>query len=93
MEEMEMPVLCEKCGEWVELNDCRQSELTKRLLCRDCCNVEDKVKAAADEIKDIQYMLDNNDEQVRGDRKGWKQNIKILKKEIIELGYNPEELY
>lgn len=91
-DEMEMPVPCDKCGEWVELTDCRTSELTKKLLCRDCCDVEDEVKAKIDEIKDIQYMLDNNDEEVRGDRRGWKRNIKDLKKEIIELGYDPEEL-
>lgn len=89
---MEMPVPCSKCGEWVELNSTRESELNKgKMLCPECYSTEDSVKDKIEEINDIQLMLDNNDPEVKGDRRGWKRNINELKQEIIELGYDPEE--
>jgi len=89
---MEMPVPCDKCGEWVELNDTRESELDKgKMLCRECYSTDYCAKQKIEEIKDIQYMLDNNDPEVKGDRRGWKRNIKELKQEIVELRYDPEE--
>lgn len=54
-------------------------------------NNYESVKDKIEEIKDIQLMLDNNDPEVKGDRRGWKRNINELKQEIIELGYDPEE--
>lgn len=54
-------------------------------------NNHESVKDKIEEIKDIQLMLDNNDPEVKGDRRGWKRNINELKQEIIELGYDPEE--
>lgn len=54
-------------------------------------NNHESVKDKIEEIKDIQLMLDNNDLEVKGDRRGWKRNINELKQEIIELGYDPEE--
>lgn len=54
-------------------------------------NNHESVKDKIEEIKDIQLMLDNNDPEVKGDRRGWKRNINELKQEIIELGYAPEE--
>lgn len=86
---MEMPVPCDKCKEWVELNSTRESELDKgRLLCPECYHIDSTVKDKIDEIKDIQSMLDDNDPEVRGDRRGWKRNIKDLKTEIVEYGYS-----
>lgn len=86
---MEMPVPCDKCGEWVELNDTRESELKKgEMLCRECYHIDSEVKSKVEEIEDIQLMLDNHDEEVRGNRMGWKRNIKELKSEIKELGYD-----
>lgn len=86
---MEMPVPCSKCGKWVELNDTRESELNRgEMLCRECASSDYLVKQKIEEIQDIQYMLDNNDPDVRGDRRGWKRNIKDLKKEIEDLGYD-----
>lgn len=61
------------------------------MLCPECYSTDDLVKDKIEEIKDIQLMLDNNDPEVKGDRLGWKRNIKDLKQEIIELGYDPEE--
>lgn len=54
-------------------------------------NNHESVKDKIEEIKDIQLMLDNNDPEIKGDRRGWKRNINELKQEIIELGYDPEE--
>lgn len=89
---MEMPVPCDKCREWVELNSTRESKLEKgKMLCPECFSADDMVKDKIEEIKNIQYMLDNNDPEVKGDRRGWKRNIKELKNEIINLGYDPEE--
>lgn len=90
--EMEMPVPCDKCGKWVELNSTRESKLNKgQMLCHECYSIDDTVKDKIEEIKDIQIMLDNNDPEVKGDRRGWKRNIKELKKEIVDLGYDPEK--
>lgn len=89
---MEMPVPCDKCGEWIELNSARESRLEKgKMLCPECFSADDMVKDKIEEIKDIQYMLDSNDPEVKGDRRGWKRNIKELKEEITDLGYDPEE--
>ena len=89
---MEMPVPCDKCKERVELNSTRESELTRGLmLCSSCSGTESLVKQYVDEIKDIQYMLDNNDPEVKGDRRGWKQNIKDLKNKISDLDYDFED--
>lgn len=33
---MEMPVPCARCGEIVELNDCRTSKHYDELVCREC---------------------------------------------------------
>lgn len=89
---MEMPVPCDKCRKWVELNSIRESELNKgQMLCPECYSIDDTVKDKIEEIKDIQFMLDNNDPEVKGGRRGWKRNIKELKKEIVDLGYDPEE--
>lgn len=89
---MEMPVPCDKCHEWVELNSTRESELDKtKMLCPNCFATDSLVHDKVEEIKDIQYMLDNNDSEVKGDRRGWKRNIKELKQEITKLGYNYED--
>lgn len=86
-----MPVPCEKCDEWVELNSTRKSRLTKKLLCDSCCEEENNIKDMIDEIEDIQHMLDTNDPEVKGDRRGWKKNIKELKEKIKNLGYDFEK--
>lgn len=87
-----MPVTCTKCNEWVELNSTRESKLTRGvLLCPECSSTDSIVKYKIEEIKDIQNMLDNNDPEVHGDRRGWKRKIKDLKKEITDLGYDPEQ--
>ncbi|MCT3917517.1 hypothetical protein HZQ04_15760 [Elizabethkingia anophelis] len=85
---MEMPVICNKCNELVELHSTIESDLTGNLLCRNCASEENEVKELLDEIEDIQYMLDNNDPQVKGDRRGWKANIKQLQNRIKDLGYD-----
>lgn len=92
MKELEMPVPCNGCSRLVDLNDTRESTLDKgKMLCPECYHNDSEVKFKIEEIEDIQYMLDNNEKELRCDRKGWKRNIKELKKEIIELGYDPEE--
>lgn len=76
-----MPVPCDECKGWIELNETRESPLKKdKMLCRECYSGASQVRDMIDEIKDIQYMLDTNDEAVKGDRRGWKANIKVLKK-------------
>lgn len=64
---MEMPVPCCKCGEWVELNDTRESRLNRGdMLCRECYSNDYSVYEKIREINDIQSMLDNNDPVVDG---------------------------
>ncbi len=89
---MEMPVPCPKCNEWVELNDTRTSNLTGDLLCDDCCSEENEVAELKDEIDTIQRDLDNDEDYMKGDRRGWKNNIKDLKKKIKDLGFNYDQL-
>lgn len=86
-----MPVPC-ICGSWVELHSLRNSPLTNELICSECYSTHDIVSDCKDEIDDIQYMLDNNDENVKGDRRGWKDNIKSLKQKISKLGFDFETL-
>lgn len=83
-----MPVPCDKCGEWVELNDCRESDLTKKLLCSDCCDIEDEVNRLKENITDIQIDLDNKAEHTIGNRRSLKNEIKEMKKQINDLGYD-----
>lgn len=39
---MEMPVPCSKCGEWVELNSTRESELNKGKMLFECIKEFDR---------------------------------------------------
>ncbi len=83
-----MPVSCFKCDELVELNSTRQGELSKDLLCESCYGEEDHAKCLIDEAKDIYYDLENYAEHMKGDRRGWKKNLKELKEKISALGYS-----
>lgn len=87
-----MPVPCNKCGNLVELHATRESLLTKKLMCDECCSVENQVNDLVEEAKDIQYDLDNHAEHMKGDRRGWKKNLKNLKQQIDDLGFNSENL-
>ncbi|WP_312306577.1 hypothetical protein [Chryseobacterium sp.] len=89
---MEMPVPCPRCGEWVELHDTRKSPLTEALLCDECFSVEDEVYDLKEEADDIKYDLDNHAEHMKGDRRGWKKNLKELKEKIKSLGFDYDEL-
>ena len=91
---LEMAVPCCSCFEWVELNDTRESELyggRNRMLCHNCYDIESEVKSKIDEIKDIQLMLGNDDEEVKGKRREYKQRIKDLRKEVSDLGYSLDD--
>ncbi|MEL7600592.1 MAG: hypothetical protein AAGU18_10920 [Proteiniphilum sp.] len=85
---MEMPVPCSKCGEWVELNSTRQGPLSRELICANCCREEESVSFLIDEAKDIHYDLKNYAEHMKGDRRGWKKNLKELTEKISVLGYS-----
>lgn len=85
---MEMPVNCPKCGEWFELNSSRESPLNNQLLCGECFQKDDEVNDLVEEAKDIHYDLENYAEYMKGDRRGWKKNLKELKNKIARLGYS-----
>lgn len=89
---MEMPVPCDNCGEWVELNDCKESDLTKKLMCRSCCQVEDEVHQLKEEITDLHLDLDNEAEYTVGNRRMYKKEIKEKKERIKELGFSYDDL-
>lgn len=89
---MEMPVLCTRCDEIIELNSTKESPLTKELLCYECFSIDDKVNDLVEEAKNIQYDLDNYEEYMKGDRRGWKRNLKELKQKINDLGFDANEL-
>lgn len=89
--EMEMPVDCSKCGEWVELDTTREGPITKNLVCRNCFAIEEEARSFIDEAKDISYDLENYAEHMKGDRRGWKKNLKELKEKISALGYSFED--
>lgn len=86
--ELEMPVPCAECDDWVELNETRESPIYRnKMVCKNCYAEHYIIKEIVDEIKDIQYMFDCNDETLKGDRRGWKKNMKDLKNELLEKGY------
>lgn len=89
---MKMPVICPKCHECIELDETRESRLTSELLCESCCEDENEVADLKEEIEDIQYDLDNHAEHMKGDRRGWKSNIKQLKEKIKSLGFDYDYL-
>lgn len=89
---MEMPVPCCKCREIVELHSTRESSLTKKLMCDECCSTSNQVNSLVEEAKDIQNDLDNHAEHMKGDRRGWKKNLKNLKQQIDDLGYSSDDL-
>jgi hypothetical protein len=92
-EEMEAPVPCPKCGTWVELDSTYASPLTEnKLICERCYDEENEVNTLLEEAKDIQYGLDNDDPEFKGDRRGWKKNLKELKAKIKALGYEYDDL-
>ena len=88
---MEMPVNCCRCDEVVELHTTRQSPLNKQLLCNECYSKDNEVYHLIDEAKDIHYDLENHAEHMKGDRRGWKRNLKELKIKISKLGYSFED--
>lgn len=83
-----MPVPCSRCNEWVDLDDTRIGSLTKELVCDNCFSEEDQVNDLIEEAKTISYDLDNYEEYMTGDRRGWKKNLKELKAKIEKAGYN-----
>lgn len=85
---MEMPVNCVKCGEIVELDSTRQSPLNGQLICSECFDKENEVNELIEEAKDIRYDLENHAEHMKGDRRGWKKNLKELKAKIKDLGFD-----
>lgn len=87
---MEMPVQCPKCKEIIELDETRESNLTKELLCSECCAEENEVFELVSEADDIQYDLNSYAEHMKGDRRGWKKNLKEIKDKIKKLGYDFE---
>lgn len=91
-DELEMPVPCPVCEEWCELNSTKESPLTKELLCSNCYSNHYTVNELKEEIDTIQLDLDNNESYMKGDRKGWKANIKENKEKIKTYGFKYEEL-
>jgi len=89
---MEMPVPCPKCNEWTELNETRESGLTKKLLCHSCASDENEVNEWVEEAKTIICDLENHAEYMKGDRRGWKKNLKELKEKILSAGYDYDNL-
>lgn len=89
---MEMPTPCSKCKEVVELNDLRESNFTKEMLCDECYSTDSELYYLVDEAKDIQRDLEDYAEHMKGDRRGWKKKLKELKKQIDELGGDVDDL-
>lgn len=90
---MEMPVSCINCKEVVELNSTRISPLTKDLVCQDCYRTHDQVNDLFEEAKQISYDLENEEDYMKGDRRGWKKNLKELKLKIKELGFSYDDIF
>ena len=89
---MEMPVPCSKCGEWIELNDTRESDISKELVCSECYDIDREAYELKEEIVDLQLDLDNEPEYMKGQRREYKKEIKEKKARIVELGYSFEDL-
>jgi hypothetical protein len=88
--EMEMPVPCDGCGEWVELNECRHSPLTQKLVCRNCAQRDKKTYDIRSRIEELQLDLDDNAEYMKGNRRGYKKELKDLKMKLT--GFENEEI-
>ena len=84
-----MPVKCIKCEEWIELHTTKESPLNNnQLLCSDCYNKDNEVLELIEEAKDIHYDLENDEEYMKGDRRGWKKNLNEIKAKIKSRGYD-----
>ncbi|HUI31998.1 MAG TPA: hypothetical protein VLY84_00145 [Dysgonamonadaceae bacterium] len=90
---MEMPVPCSRCNDIVELHSTKESPLSNELLCQECYSTDNQVNDLFEEAKDIQYDLENHAEHMKGDRRGWKKNLKELKNKIKKLGFDFDELF
>lgn len=91
---MEMPVICTMCNQIVELHSTKESRINKVLLCENCYEIDDQVADLFEENKTIQNDLDNHEEYMKGDRRGWRKKIKENKEKINSLGYEyPLSLY
>ena len=81
---MEMPVPCNKCGEWVELNDTRQSPYSEELICPECYNAEEARKEIENEIRDLEEDLENEAEYTVGHRREHKKQLKELRERLVK---------
>jgi len=90
---MEMPVPCDKCGEWVGLNSVRQAESDRnKLFCDKCYEIDSEVDMLFQQILDYEHELDNDTENVKGRRREYRKYIKENENRIKELGYSLDEL-
>lgn len=57
--EMEMPVPCQKCGEWFDLNDGYGSEkwYPNTVICESCHNEEEQEIEVDEEIEDLKNAI------------------------------------
>lgn len=88
---MEMPVPCSDCQKWIDLDETRTSPYDKKLKCQECYQKDSNAYEIYREAYDIQCDLDCYAEHMKGDRRGWKKNLKVLKNKLNELGYDYEE--
>lgn len=82
--EMEMPCICEYCGDWFDLNDGRASNIKKNvLICQECFDKEEAARTTIGKLtKNKKFLHRGTKYQVI---KKWKSTEKPL--EAFELDY------
>ncbi len=87
-----MPTPCSECKEVVELNDLRESNFTKQMLCYDCYSTDSELYDLVEEAKDIQRDLEGYADHMKGNRGLWRAKLNLLRKQINELGEDADDL-
>lgn len=98
-DEDSMPVPCQKCGEWFDLNDgCRSDKwFPMTVICYDCSRDEEtemdfdnEIEIIKNSIDDYKTTIENCKEEIEHSEKQIKENEERL--EEIYKTYKPDEL-
>lgn len=82
-ENMEMPVPCQKCGGWFDLNDGRGSEkwFPNTVICEECSMIEEQEIELEEDISELKSEIEDAEFTI----KDGKERLVELEKKLKEL--------
>lgn len=88
---MEMPVPCQKCHAWFDLNDGVGSEkwFPNTVICEDCGRIEEKEIEIEEEIEDLKSEIEDAEYTIKTGKERMAELEKKLQ-EIQDHDFEPE---